>query len=268
MITRVIGALTRASWHQAKSYRLSLALQTVGMLFMVVPLYFITNALQSTMAGTIAAESEQYFSFLLVGSATLMVATVALTTLQGAITGGISSGYFESLLMTRAPVPSILIGLSSYGLLLTALRVLVMIVAGWLFGARVAWSHALPAVFILLLIGVVHWGIGLIGSGLVIAFRTAGPLTQIVTTVSIFFGGVYYPVTAIPSWLRNISEATPLAYGIRAVRRVLLHGDGLSLVAQDVATLAAMGVVSLIVVAWAFSSALVYARSSGTLSSY
>lgn len=268
MRARVVGAMTRASWHQAKSYRLSLVMQTGGILFMVVPMYFIANALQSTMAGTIGAESEQYFSFLLVGSGALMIGTVALTTLQGAISGGISSGYFESLLMTRASVPSILVGLSSYGILLTGFRALVMIVAGWVLGARVAWSHALPAILILSLVVVVHWGIGLIGSGLVLAFRTAGPLTQIVATISTFFGGVYYPVNAIPSWLRNIADATPLAYGIRALRRVLLQGDGLGSVASDLATLAAMGVVSLIVGAWAFSSALAYARKSGSLSSY
>ena len=69
MSARVVGALARASWHQAKSYRLSLVMQTGGLLFMVVPLFFISTALQSTMAGTIAAESDQYFSFLLVGSA-------------------------------------------------------------------------------------------------------------------------------------------------------------------------------------------------------
>ena len=267
-MARVVGAMTRASWQQARSYRLSLVMQTGGMLFMVVPMYFITNALQSTMEKTIAAESGQYFSFLLVGSATLMLATVALTTLQSAISGGISSGYFESLLMTRASVPWILAGLSSYGMLLTAIRVMVMIIAGWLLGANVAWSRAIPAVFVLILVVVVHWGIGLIGSGLVIAFRTAGPLTQIVTTVSIFFGGVYYPVAAIPSWLRNIADATPLAYGIRAVRRVLLQGAGLGAVSSDIAILAAMGVVSLIVGAWAFSWALSYARKAGTLSSY
>ena len=268
MSARVFGALTRASWFQARSYRLSLAMQVGGMLFMVVPLYFISNALQSTMAGTIAAESEQYFSFLLVGSAALLLATVALTSLQGAISGGISNGYFESLLMTRAPVPSILVGLTSYGMLLTAIRVFVMVVAGWLLGARVAWSNALPAVFILFLLIVVHWGIGLIGSALMVAFRTAGPLPQFVTTVSTFFGGVYYPVSAIPSWLRTIADATPLAYGLRAVRRVLLHGEGLGAVASDLAMLAAMGVVSLTVGAWAFSVALSYARKSGSLSTY
>ena len=108
----------------------------------------------------------------------------------------------------------------------------------------------------------------MVGSGLIMAFRTAGPLTSIVTTISIFFGGVYYPVSAIPSWLKNIADATPLAYGLRALRRVLLLGEGLSAVGNDLAILAAMGVVTLIVGAAAFSVALRYAKRAGMLSTY
>jgi ABC-2 type transport system permease protein len=265
---RAIGALTRASWWQAKSYRVSLVMQVGGLLLTVVPIYFIANALQATMAGTIAAEADQYFAFMLVGSVALMFVTTAVASLQGTIAGGISTGYFESLLMTRAPVPMILTGLTSYALILTGIRAAVMITAGWVLGAQVAWSQAIPAVFIILLLFAVHWGIGLVGSGLIIAFRTAGPLTQIVTTLSIFFGGVYYPVSAIPSWLNNIADATPLAYGLRALRRVLLQGEGLNAVGPDIAMLGAMGIVTLIVGSWAFSVALGYARRAGTLSTY
>ena len=268
MSARAVGALTRASWYQAKSYRLSLVMQVGGLALTVVPIYFISTALQGMMAGTIAAESEQYFSFILVGSIAWMFVSAALMTLQGTIAGGISSGYFESLLMTRAPLPAILAGLTSYGILLTFIRAAVMMTAGWILGAQVAWSQLGSAMLIIGLLIAVHWGIGLVAAGLVVAFRTAGPLNQIVSTVSILFGGVYYPVTAIPSWLRNVADATPLAYGARAMRRVLLLGDSLALVWMDLAVLAAMGVVALVVGGWAFSASLRYARKAGTLSTY
>jgi ABC-2 type transport system permease protein len=266
--TRAIGALTRASWYQARSYRLSLFMQVGGLLLTVVPIYFIAGALQPTMAGTVAAESEQYFSFVLVGSIALMFVSAAMATLQSTIASGISTGYFESLLMTRSPVPSILAGLTSYGLLLTVIRAAVMLTAGWVLGAHVVWSQIVPGFFIIALLFVVHWGIGLVAAALIIAFRTAGPLTQLVTTVSVFFGGVYYPVSAIPSWLGAIAQVTPLAYGLRALRQVLLRGDGLASVGLDLAMLAAMGVVTLILGAWAFGVGLRYARRAGTLSTY
>jgi len=263
-----VAALTRAAWYQARSYRLSLAMQVVSLLFTVVPLYFITQALQQTMATTIAGEADQYFAFVLVGSIGFGLSTIAMSSLPRTIAGGISSGYFESLLMTRAPVASILAGLSSYELLLTAVRVSLMLTAGWLLGASVAWSGALPALFILALLVAAHWGFGLIAGALVIAFRTAGPLTQIVLTISMFFGGVYYPVSAIPSWLGAIANLTPLAYGLRALRRVLLQGDSLVAVWEDVAMVASIGVLLLIAGTLAIQLALRYARKAGTLGSY
>jgi ABC-2 type transport system permease protein len=260
--------LTRASWYQAKSYRLSLVMQMVGMLMTVVPIYFIANALQPTMAGAIATEADEYFAFMLVGMMALMFTTGASTILQGTISGGISTGYFESLLMTRTAVPWLLTGLTSYGFILTVVRAIIMITAGWLLGAHIAWGQAVPAALIVIGLFVVHWGIGLVAAALVIAFRTAGPLTNIVATLSIFFGGVYYPVSAIPSWLKNVAAATPLAYGLRALRRVLLQGEDLAAVASDLSMLVAMGVITLIVGAWAMKVSLGYARRAGTLSTY
>lgn len=268
MTLRTIGALTRASWYEAKSYRVRLVMQVASILMTVLPLFFIANALQDMMARSIAVESDQYFSFLLVGTVAFMFFGVALSGLQSTIGGAISTGYFETLLMTRAPLSAVLGGLSTYTLLLTGVRAAVMVITGWLLGAHIAWLQIAPATFILALVVAVHWGIGLIGSALMIAFRTAGPLNAIVSTTSVLFGGVYYPVSSIPSWLRSIADVTPLAYGLRALRRVLLQGESLGAVSTDVAILAAMTVLSLMAGAWAMRVALNYAKRAGTLSSY
>ena len=268
MSAQAIGALTRASWYHAKSYRLALISQVGGLAFTVVPIYFVANALQSTMADTIAAESEQFFPFILVGWVATMFMTVGMTTLQGTISSGISNGSFESLLVTRTSVPFVLLGLTSYGVILTLIRAAVMMTAGWILGASVSWSQSGPALVLIALLFAVYWGIGLIASAMMIAFRSAGPLVTVVTALSIFFGGVYYPVSAIPSWLRSIADVTPMAYGLRALRRVLLLGDGIGSVGLDVAMLASMGVVTLAVGSWAMAAALRYAKKSGTLGTY
>lgn len=265
---RTVGALLRASWYQARSYRLSMVMQMGGLIITVIPIYFVTGALQSTMERAISAESDQLFGFVLVGSIALMMITTSMTALQGAVASGISTGYFESLLMTRASVPSIFIGMTSYSMLLTVIRASVMMIAGWAIGASIAWGKILPGLFILALLVAAHWGIGLISTALVIAFRTAGPVTALVTMVSTFFGGVYYPTTSIPSWLGVIAAVTPLAYGLKSLRRVLLQGEGLLAVAPDLAILAGMGVVMLGAGTLAMRASLRYAKRAGTLGTY
>jgi ABC-2 type transport system permease protein len=268
MSVAAVGALLRASWYSARSYRLSLFIQIGGILVTVVPTYFIANALQQTMAGAIAGEAEQYFAFVLVGSVALMLVTTAMSSLPGAIGGGISSGYLEALLMTRAPLPSILAGLTAYPLLLVFIRCSVLMIAGSILGANVAWVMLLPALLILAVLVIAHWGIALIAASLVIAFRTSGPLIQVVTALTTLFGGVYYPVSAIPSWLGAIGAATPMAYGLRALRRVLLQGEAVGSVVTDVLVIAGAGAVLLTIGALSIKAALKYARKAGTLGTY
>lgn len=268
MTMGAVAALTRASWYQARSNRLSMAMQIGGILLTMMPTYFIANALQETMAGTIAGEAEQYFAFVLVGSLALMLVSTAMSALPGAIAGGISSGYFEALLMTRASLPSILIGLSSYNLVLILVRCIVLMTGGWILGAHVAWRMLVPALVILALLVIAHWGIALVAASLIIAFRTSGPLMPAVMALTTLFGGVYYPVSAIPSWLGAIATVAPMAYGLRGLRRVLLQGESIGAVASDVAVLAGIGVVMVVLGSVCIQAALKYARRAGTLGMY
>lgn len=268
MSLRAIGALVRAAWLQARSYRMSLVMQFGGLVLSVVPTFFIANALQDTMADTISAESSQYFAFIVVGTVAVMFCTTALNALHGSISGGISSGYFETLLMTRASLWSLLAGLTGYGFLQTVVRGLFLIVAAWVLGVGVAWGRGLEALVVLMLLSLAHWGLGLISAAMVVAFRTAGPLSRIVMTASMLFGGVYYPTSAIPSWLGTISEITPLAYGLRPLRRMLLQGESIGAVQGDVAVLALIAAGSLALGWWSLQMGLRYARRSGSLGAY
>jgi ABC-2 type transport system permease protein len=111
-------------------------------------------------------------------------------------------------------------------------------------------------------------GLGLVFAAMVLVFRTTGPFTTALLTGSMFLGGVYYPTTVIPSWIRDLASVLPLTYGLRAIRQLVLRGDSYAHVARDVQMLAAMTTVSLALGTIAFYLALQRARRVGTLSSY
>jgi len=83
-----------------------------------------------------------------------------------------------------------------------------------------------------------------------------------------FLGGVYYPTSVIPSFLRDLAAFFPLTYGLRALRQIMLRGDSFHHVAHDVQILALMTTISLSVGTLMFCLALQRARRAGTLSSY
>lgn len=265
---RAVAALVRASWRTARTYRLDLVFSLGGLLVSIVPLYFVADALQPTMADAIEGEGGEYFAFLIVGMVTLSFLSTAVNRLPDAISSSVRTGTLEALFSTPAGFPKLLTGLSGYGFLWTSIRALLLLLAGALLGADFVLARIPAGLFVLALVVATHVPFGLIAAAAVLAFRTTGPFPRVVVALSGLLGGVYYPTHVIPSWLEHLAAGVPLTYGLRALRRIWLEGDTIFAVAGDVAILCGF-LVGLAVVGWiAFVAALRYARRAGSLSQY
>ncbi len=266
-MTRV-GALTLAHWRALRTYRFQTMISIAGLLLGIVPLYFIANAVQPIMARSIAGEGGSAFGFLVVGLATFMLISVAVTALPQVLAERIRSGVLEALLATPTSTTELFVGLNAFDLLFAAVRASLLFAAAAVLGARFAPGSLLPAVAILILTVTAHIPIGLVGAAMVIAFRNAGPLPRVVTTFSALLGGVYYPTSVVPSWLRSLSEVLPLSHGLRALRRVLLQDASIGSVAPDLLALVVANVLLFSIAVLAIGAALRYARIHGTLAQY
>ena len=209
---REAWALVRSSWLTAASYRIGMLMSLLGLSAVLLPLYFIANALQPTMNQTIAAEAHQYFGFVVLGAITFSLITSCSTSLSSALDGAIGRGTFEVILGTPARLSAICVGLMGYGVLWALLRGAILFAVAVLLGLSVVWK-AVPLGSVLLALTMLSYvGIGLIFAALVLAFRTTGPLSAVVLTASMFLGGVYYPTQVIPSWIRDLGAVIPLTY--------------------------------------------------------
>ncbi len=265
---RSVLALLRASWLTSTSYRLQIVISFFGLILTVVPLYFVADALDPMVANSIQAESNQYFSFILVGMIVFTFVSTAAMTLPGTIQGGITTGTLEALISTRTRLPMLLVGMMAFPLIWTGLRGGIMLLAGAVFDAHIVWSSVPAGILVVVLIVLAHLPFGIFGAAMILAFRTAGPLAQGVLFLSGALGGVYYSVASIPSWLQSVSALIPLTYGLRALRKILLLGEPLSAVRSDLGILAVFMVVLLLGSVAAFLIAFRYARKVGTLAQY
>ena len=261
-------ALVRAAWQTESSYRLNMALSLISLAFVVVPLYFVSNALQPLMAQSIASQSREYFAFTLIGALTFALISASVSALPSALGAAIGRGTLEAFLSTPTHPAVLFTGLSAYTVLWALLRGSVLLFAGVMLGVHIAWANTLASMLIVALLLAAYGAIGLMGSSLLLCFRTTGPLLSGALTVSAFLGGVYYPTHVIPSWLQEVSRLLPLTYGLRALRQTALRGEPLSAVSGDVAVLAAQTALLLLVGAAAIAVALRHARRTGTLSHY
>ena len=252
----------------AASYRTGTILSLGSLLTLVVPLYFIANALQPMIGGAIADEGGAYFAFVIVGMASYQFVATGVNAIPMALASGIRTGTFEAILATPSRLPAILTGFVGYPFLWTVAKGLVLLGAGQLLGAELSFERILFAVAIWAAITLAYVPFGILAGALLVLTRTAGPIPNAVLLASMFLGGVYYPTHVIPSWLHSLSAAVPLTYGLRALRRVLSTESPLAEVAHDLGMLLLIGggllVASMLVLHFALSQA----RRAGSLAQY
>lgn len=265
---RSVVALTWASWRSSLTYRLRTVLSLFSLLAAVVPVYFLANALQSTMADSIQGQGDQYFGFLVVGMVTFSFMGTAVSRLPSVVSSGIDNGTLEALFSTPPPFPVLLGGMSGYGFVWTAGKTLLFLMAASLLGANLSWAQAPEAALILVLIVLAHLPFGILAAAGVLAFRTSGPLSKGIMAASGLLGGVYYPTQIVPSWIEPVSGLLPVTYGLRALRRIVLEQQAVDAVLGDVMALAAFAAVLLALSLLVFRLAFRYARRSGTLAQY
>jgi ABC-2 type transport system permease protein len=268
MSARAAIALTRASWRTAKSYRVSFVLSFVSLIVTIIPVYFVATALQPFMASVIANEGREYFGFVLLGTAVVAIIAPALSSFAAAVSGGLSSGFFEALMTTPTSLPSLFAGQTGYAFVWAFARVFLLMVAGISLGVDLHWARLPEALLILVITAAAYMGIGLVGAALVISIRTNAAIPQAVLLVSTVLGGVYFPASVLPPAVAPIAEWLPLTPGLRALRQTLLLGYPIGSVSGDLMRVAGLAVVAVAVGALSVRWALGYARRAGSLSQY
>ena len=97
---------------------------------------------------SIALEGSDYFGFVALGLAASYIMLAATSVIPSVLAGGIGSGTFESLLVTRTPLPVLLLGLSAYPLVMACVNAAVIVLGAVALGVRID-VLMLPAVGVL-----------------------------------------------------------------------------------------------------------------------
>jgi len=271
-------ALIRVSFLNAASYRFAMFVSVASLALQIVPTYFIGRTLDPFMAPAIQGQGSDFFGFLVVGTIAYLLLAASVDALPRALERGISTGTLELIFSTPSSTPSLLVGLTGYELLWTAMRCLVVLGAAAVFGFHAHWTRIPEAVAILALVVATYFGVGMIGGAMIVAFRRTAALQTVVIVGSAMFGGVTYPPSLVttalarysdaPVWVGRLTEVVPLTYGLRAVRKITIDDAPLSAVLTDIGALAIFCVAFLSAGSLAMTYALRRARAEGTLSQY
>ena len=163
-------------------------------------------------------------------------------------------GFLKECLVAPVSRLQIMIGRTLGGATVAVMQGLLVTIICLLAGFRpIHWSTAPLAIGFMILIAVVFAALGVaIGSSLqdMQGFQL---IMNFLVLPIYFLSGALFPLTGLPKLLSWITSADPLAYGIDGMRSVLLIGMTHFGAATDLAVLAIVGTVLLIIGAYRFS---------------
>jgi ABC-2 type transport system permease protein len=272
----MILGLVRKPWAFIKkdvrillSYRLSFFLQLSGIFLSLLTFFFIGRIFGEAATPYLDAYGGNYFSFALIGIAFSSYLGVAMGTFSGSIRQGQVTGTLEAMLVTPTRLSTILISSSLWSFAWASFRIAVYLVAGALFfGINLSHANLLAAVLIQVLSILTFSSLGIISASFVMVFKQGNPMNMVLNTASNLLGGVYYPITVLPSWLQPLSYLLPTTYSLRAMRLAVLQGYSLRALAPDLLILTLFPVVLFPLGLAAFRLALRKAKMDGSLTQF
>lgn len=98
-------------------------------------------------------------------------------------------------------------------------------------------GNVLLAFVVIALLAIVSEGLGILLSSLARREAQAVQFLPFIILPAFLLSGVFWPIQAIPTWLRPVSYLLPTTYAVEAVRSVILCGWGLDKIYPDIAAL-------------------------------
>lgn len=266
---RKLTAFVRRDFLSEISYRFSFFLQLGGILLSVVTWFFIARLFGGVVVEGLVPYGGSYFAFVIVGVAFSNYLQTSLFGLSRNIRDAQMMGTLEALLVTQTGPPLIILASSLYGFCVTSLRVVVYLVFGaLLFGLDLGQANYLGALLMLALTIVAFMSLGILSASFIMVFKKGDPVGALIMGLSWFIGGVYYPTSVLPDFLRKLGYLLPITHSLEGIRLTLLQGQSIAEVGGSLAALALFCLVMIPLSLLAFRFAVNRAKRDGTLTQY
>ena len=146
--------------------------------------------------------------------------------------GEMQSGTLEQMYLSPLPSWLLTIGLEVASVVEAALSALLLyFFVSLVVRVSIPWQWAAVLPLVMLVVGSV--GYSLILGGLTLRFKRLEILKELFQIVVLIFGGVLVPLARMPGWMATIARFLPLTPGVAVLRKILLEGFSLGMLAAD-----------------------------------
>jgi ABC-2 type transport system permease protein len=171
--------------------------------------------------GFVKLGTLNYESFLFPGILAMSLITIS-------ITGGISViwdrefGFLKEILVAPVSRLAIFAGKALGGCTTALIQGIIVLMLSFVIGISIPIPSMLAAIPIMVVISLGIVSIGLIIASLIETIENFGVIMNFLVFPLIFLSGAFFPLNEAPQWLRYISYADPVTYGVESLRFITI----------------------------------------------
>lgn len=261
----VVGAFLRMSLAEELRFPMPFVLQQVSFVAPLALYFFVAR-----LIGDSSQVGGDYFTFVVIG---MVVNRMLQSTLGGFgadLQRAQNRGSLEAWLVEPVPWIALPFAMSLWSIVIGVVSGTIIFAISLLMGARYDLGGLLEVVPLLALGLVASSATGILIAGQTLVAKRASPVLQIYTLAASILGGLLFPVTLLPGWLRALSWLIPHTYVINAARMALMP-EAVAGAVEVPTALAALAIFSVVVMPlglWSMSRWLQFGRRLGVLGGY
>lgn len=160
------------------------------------------------------------------------------------------SGTLERILATPVTEGEIVAGYGIAFSIVGTIQATILLIVGILAFDIIIVGNVLLAFLAIALLAIVCQSLGILLSSLANRVEQAIQFIPFVVLPAFLLSGIFWPIEAIPQWLRPLSYLVPPTYAVDASRAVMLKGWGLDMIWIDIVALILFAIVFLAIAIW------------------
>ena len=228
---KILLSFLKKDFQNAISYKLQFVSSLFAILFGTFIFFTFSKLFENANSPLLQEYNNNFFAFSLIGLALTDFTFYIAKSISQEIRNGQLNGTFEELILASKNHIFILISIVAYPVIYGLLRLSFFLIIGvFIFNLdiEIVKGYAyMPLILILTIFS--YLGIALISASYTIIFKSGDPFNALFFAVSGIFGGVIYPVKALPEISIFISDLLPITYILESLRACLIPGNELDL---------------------------------------
>ncbi|MCM8780519.1 MAG: ABC transporter permease [Candidatus Omnitrophica bacterium] len=251
------------------SYRISFLFNMFGVLMSVLGYFFIDKLFGQRIVGHLQEFGVSYFSYVLLGMAFFNYIGVGLGSFSARIRAEQYMGTLEAILMTPTSGSVVLFSMALWNLFMATMDMVVYIILGAsLFKIDFSHINIFSTVVTSILTLVCFSSLGIISASFIMVFKQGNPVGWVINQMEGLLGGVYFPITVLPSWLQIVAKFFPITYSIRAIQLAVYRGYSVIQLIKEIIFLSCFCILLLPLSLIFFRYALKKVKKQGSLAQY